>query len=388
MKDLVSRTVQQLQPSGIRAMFNLASSMEGVINLALGEPDFITPEPIMQAAVRAMAEGKTHYTANAGTLELRRRIAATIHRESGLSLDPESQIIVTVGGMSSLYIGLRTVLNPGDEVLLPSPGWTNYEGQIELAGGRVVRVPMRKEDGFTPRIEDVEKRITPRTKLIMINSPANPTGAVCSLQTLEGIAELARSHDFLVLSDEVYKHMVWDENRHHTIAALPGMFERTITVNSFSKAFAMTGWRIGYTFARQEIISGMVKLQEDVTSCNHALSQEAALTALEREGECTADLVRTFSERRQILTAQLRECSQLSFIPPQGAFYLFLNISDSGLSSQEFALRLLKEKKVCLVPGTAFGPDGEGFVRISYAAATEKLLEAGRRIIEFMEESR
>lgn len=382
---MISRLAEELQPSKIRAMFHLALTMdaEKIINLALGEPDFSTPQEVIAAAVQAMHSGQTHYTPNSGTPDLRRQIAAAVSAESGIKLDPELEIIVTEGGMAGLYLSLRTLLNPGDEVLLPRPSWTNYEAQIALAGGRLVSVPMSRETGFTPDPEAIEARITPRTKLLILNSPANPTGAVCDLPLLERIAALAVRHDFLVISDEVYKHMIWDGAQHVSIASLPDMFRRTITINSFSKTYAMTGWRIGYTFGPAEVISRMTVMQEDVYSCPNSLSQAGALAALQHDS-CMLPMLAAFDERRRILTEALSDIDGLSFVPPRGAFYLFLDISRTGLASDDFALRLLREGGVCLVPGTAFGPEGEGYLRISYAASIDQLLGAADRIRLFM----
>jgi len=379
-EDWISDSVKQIKASKIREMFNIASTMKDVVNLAIGEPDFNTPDVIIKAAEKAMKDGKTHYTLNAGTKKLRQHLLEHLKQKNNVNLNDIDSLIVTNGGMGALYLTMRAVLNRGDEVLLPRPSWTNYEAQIALAGGKSISVPLKGVHSFIPQLDDIIDRITEKTKAILINSPSNPTGAVYPEETLRGIAALAREYNFLIISDEVYEKFVWDGNRHISIASLPDAEGRTITVNSFSKTFAMTGWRLGYAYGPNNIIGGMIKLQEDIFACASSIAQEAAIEGLLHESSCITPMIEEYKKRRTYILDRLKLIPKIKPITPHGSFYIFIDITESGLESDPFVLDLLENVGVCLVPGTAFGAEGEGFVRMSYAASMKDLKEAADRL--------
>ena len=382
MKEL-SIVAKTVQPSSIRKMFNLAADMKDVISFTVGEPDFDTPKHIVDAAIEALRRGETRYTPNAGILPLRKAISASFEKSHGIKYDPNSQLIVTSGGMEALLLTMLTILDPGDEIILPNPYWTNYPSQAQICSAVPRLVPVYEADGFMYRPEALEAAITPKTKAILINSPANPTGGVGSREALEAIAKIAVKHDLYVLSDEVYCNLLYDST-FTSIATLPGMEERTIIINSFSKTYAMTGWRVGFAAANADIIGNMVKLQEDVCACVNSAAQFGALAALEGTQEPLYKMQAEYAARRNLIVSHVNSIEGLSIVAPQGAFYAFINIEKTGLDSEAFAYGLLKSEGVIVVPGNAFGDMGDSFVRISYATSRENIEEGMKRIARYV----
>jgi len=384
MEYLLNQKAQALHQGAIREMFERAASMEGTVNLGIGEPDITTPAEIIQAACRAaLDEGHTHYTPNAGFLSLRRAIAQS-QSIAAAGYDPETEIAITNGGMGALSGLLLVLLEQGDEVLVPDPIWLNYHSQIKFAGGAPVSVPTTIGDGFALQPEEILKRVTSKTKAIIINNPANPTGALLDEQAVSEIARIARERDLLVISDEVYNTLVYDGKKAVSIATLPGMKERTVTVNSFSKAFAMTGWRVGYAAGPAPIIKKMTQLQEIMIACASSVSQKAAEFALSRD-DISAEICALCESKRDFAYKSLTEIPGLNCIKPEGAFYIFPDISAFGMDSKSFCERLLDTAGAVCIPGSAFGASGEGFVRISYANSMEKLSDGMSRIKNFIE---
>lgn len=366
--------------SEIRRMFNMAQGMTDVINLSIGEPDFDTPAHIAEAAVAATRGGYHHYSVNAGFIELRRALAAKLQRDNGITVDPATELNVTIGASEALGLLMQTLINPGDEVILGQPYWPNYISHIAMAGGVPVLITTREEDGFRLLADDVRRAITPRTRAILINSPANPTGAVMGEAEIRALAEVAAQAGVYLISDEVYEKVIYDGNRHFSPGALPGAKDFVITVNSFSKAYAMCGWRVGYVAARPDLIAPLVKMQEGMASCACSVSQMAALAALEGTQAPVQAMVEQYRARRDLLVAGINAIPGLSCTNPGGAFYLFVNVKRFGRSAAEVAEELLKRAQVVLVPGTGFGPAGEGYVRIAYARDEAILREALGRI--------
>jgi aspartate/methionine/tyrosine aminotransferase len=380
-RPLIARRAGALQLSGIRKVFELAQTLPDVIRLEVGEPDFATPLHIRSATQDALERGGfTGYTSTAGYPELRRAIAAKMVRENGIEADPDGGIMVTAGASGALFMAIQALIDPGDEALLPDPGWPQYLQMATWAGATPVFYPLRAGRAFAPDLTELEGLITPRTKLILINSPSNPTGAVWDRPTIQGIANLARRHDLVVISDEVYERIVYDDAVHISIATLPGMFERTVTISGCSKTFAMTGWRIGYAVGPKAIISEMIKLQSLVYTCPSSVSQRAALAALTGSDEPVREMVAEYKRRRDWLVTALNQLPGVRCLMPGGAFYVFPDISSFGLSAQDFAMRLLQTSRVTSVPGTAFGTYGEGHIRFSYATSMERLHQALERI--------
>jgi aminotransferase len=361
-------------------MFNLAQKYGNVINLTVGEPDFDTPKHVVEAAIDAMRKAYTHYTPNAGLMAFREAVAEKVKRENGIDADPETEVIATVGAMGALSLAMLAIIDNGDEVLIPDPGFPSYKAQVILAGGSPIPYPLREEDGFSLRVEEVEKLVTKRTKAIVLNTPSNPTSTVLSEKILREISELAIEKDLIVISDEAYEAIIYDGFRHVSIASLHDMKERTISIFTLSKTYAMTGWRIGFAVANRDIISQMTKLQEHVSAHPSSISQMAAVAALKGEKRHVAMMVKEYSERRELVLKGLAELPKIKCLKPQGAFYVFPNIKGFNMSSEEFAMQMLEKARVVLVPGTAFGDNGEGYVRISYATSKEKLAEALTRI--------
>lgn len=378
MRDFISRQAKDLQQGGIRAFFDKASQYSDVINLGIGEPDLDTPRPVMDAAYQAMLAGHTHYTANAGDMEVRQQVAAYL-AEFGVTVDPVKEVIMTIGGMGAVSQCLLCTIDPGDEVLIQDPQWLNYYSQVKFAGGVPVAVPVYQENGFSLQAEEIEKRITPRTKILMINSPNNPTGAVMSQKELEAVAEVAMRHDLLVISDEVYCELLYDGEQHRSIAAIPGMKERTVVVNSFSKSFSMTGWRVGFAAGAPEVIAKMTVLQENLAACAPAFGQWAAKYALETKCQL-GEMRELYQRRRDLIVNGLNDIKGIHCEKPRGAFYAFPDIRGLGLTSQQAAEKLLEEVQVVAIPGAAFGEHGEGFLRMAYANSEENIKEALRRI--------
>jgi aminotransferase len=381
MRSFVARRVAAVPPSGIRRFFDIAATMEDVISLGIGEPDFVTPQRIIQAGIRSLEEGHTHYTSNSGILELREALAAHLERLYGVRYDPEQELLITVGVSEALYLALTAILDPGDEVIVPQPCFVAYEPEVLFAGGTPVILPLRVEDAFQIRAEALEPLITPRTKALLIGYPNNPTGAVMPREGLLRVAEIAQKHDLLVISDEIYDRLVYGVE-HTCFASLPGMRERTILLGGFSKSYAMTGWRIGYAAAPAEVMAAMRKVHQYTIMSAPTTAQIAALEAL-RHGEEEVERMRQEYDRRRRLIVGGLNAIGLPCFEPRGAFYAFPSIAASGMTSEEFSLRLLEEEKVAVVPGSAFGAGGEGFVRCSYATAYEKIEEALERMARF-----
>lgn len=382
MRNPLSKTITEIQPSGIRKFFDLVGTMDNAISLGVGEPDFETPGDIRNDAVRSLLDGRTFYTDDSGLPELRHEIARYIAKKYNLHYDFEREILVTVGGSEAIDDCLRVMLNPGEEVIIPQPSYVSYEPCTILAKGRPVIVKLQEKDDFRLTRQELENAITGKTKVLILPFPNNPTGAVMHEADLEAIADVVKRHDLFVLTDEIYSELCYRDD-YCTIAALPGMKERTVYINGFSKTFAMTGWRLGYACAPENIMREMKKVHQFAVRCAPTTSQYAALTALRSCEADVADMKREYNERRQFLLARFKEM-KLQCFEPFGAFYIFPSIQEFGLTSDEFATRLLQEKKVAVVPGTAFGASGEGFIRISYAYSMEKLEEAVKRIEEFI----
>ena len=380
----ISNVAKIVQPSPIRKMFNLADGMEDVVRFTVGEPDFNTPAHVVDAAVEALRTGKHHYTPNAGILPLREAISEYYVRSRGLHYSPETEIIATAGGMEALLLTMLTLLNPGDAFLLSDPCWTNYSRQIEICSARPVFVPVDATHDFTFAPEALEKAITPETKGFLVNSPANPTGGIAGRKALEQLAEIAVRHDLYVISDEVYSELLYEGNTFTSIAVLPGMKERTIIVNSFSKTYAMTGWRVGYALGPQHIISQMVKLQENVAACVNTAAQYGALAALTGSQAPVAEMLETYSQRRAYILDAFSKINGLTCFAPQGAFYAFVDISAAGMDAETFARDLLQKVRVIVVPGEAFGESGKRYVRLSFATSMENIREGTRRIAQYM----
>ena len=386
MDNFISQKVNNISPSGIRKFFDLLSSLEGVISLGVGEPDFVTPWHIREAATYSLERGYTMYTSNYGMLELRQELAGYLERHYGVSYQHEREILVTVGVSEGLDLALRAILNPGDEVIIPEPWYVSYPPCVILAGGIPVFVPTSKQNNFVLKAEDVEPLINKHTKAILIGYPSNPTGAVMSREELSKIARLAQKYNLLVISDEIYARLVYGVE-HTCFASLPGMREQTILLGGFSKAFAMTGWRIGYLAANQQLIEAMLKIHQYTMLCVPTMSQMAAIEAL-RSGEDDVDkMVKEYDRRRKFIVKRLNEIG-LPCFEPKGAFYAFPLIEATGMNSEEFAERLLMEERVAVVPGSAFGQCGEGFVRCCYATSLANIEEALKRMGRFVKKNR
>jgi aminotransferase len=380
-REVLSQRVRMVKPSGIRKFFDIINTMPDVISLGVGEPDYVTPEHIRQAGIRSLELGHTHYTSNYGILELREEIAAMLQRRYGLTYNPKNEILVTVGVSEGVDLAMRTLVDPGDEVISLDPGYVAYEADIVFAGGVPVPVPTYARYDFGVRASDIAAAITPRTKVILIGNPNNPTGAVVPEAELEAIARLAIEHDLVVVVDEVYSRLVYD-TEHVSIAALPGMRERTVLLDGFSKAYAMTGWRVGHAAAPAHILEAMLKVHQYTIMCAGTAPQEAALEAL-RHGEPDVQVMHEdYTRRRRMFVDGLNRIG-LPCCEPRGAFYAFPYIGDRGMSDEEFSEKLLFEEKVAVVPGSSFGAAGSGYIRCAYCTAYDKLEEALVRIERF-----
>ena len=382
VRNFVSERISAVPPSGIRRFFDIAATMDDVVSLGIGEPDFDTPEPIVRAGLEALKQGETHYTSNSGLIELRRTIAEHLNRMYGQTYDPDSEILVTVGVSEALYLALAATLDPGDEVIVPEPCFVSYAPEVIFAGGKPVIVPTTVENNFQLTAEAVKAAITPRTKVLLIGYPNNPTGAVMGRERLNEVAAVVKQHDLLVISDEIYDRLVYDVD-HVCFPSLPEMYSRTVLLQGFSKAYAMTGWRIGYIAAPAEILGMMRKVHQYTIMSAPSVSQYAALAAM-RDGEpFVQEMVAEYDRRRRLIVDGLNEIG-LKCFEPQGAFYAFPSIEVTGMDGNEFAETLLHEEKVAVVPGAAFGEAGEGYVRCSYATAYEKIEEALERLHRFV----
>jgi len=380
-KSYLSKIVEELKPSGIRRFFDLAAGMEGVISLGVGEPDFVTSWGIREAAINSLEQGNTSYTANAGLLELREEISYYMKNRFKVEYSPESEILVTVGASQAIDIAMRAILDPGDEVIVIEPCFVSYGPMVNLAGGVVVQVQTLKENDFKVLPSQIEEVITEKTKAIMLCSPNNPTGSMLNKKELEELAIIAEKFDLLVIADEIYAELVYDEE-YTSLAAIPGMWERTILVSGFSKSFAMTGWRLGFVCAPPEISSAMLKIHQYAMMCASTMAQYAAIEALKNGRSDVYEMVKSYRRRRNYIVQSLNEMG-LTCHMPGGAFYAFPSIESTGLSSQQFAEQLLKYEEVAVVPGDVFGESGEGHIRCSYAASLDQLQEAMKRMKRF-----
>jgi len=381
MRSFISNRVQQVPPSGIRRFFDIAATMDNVISLGIGEPDFVTPKSIVNAGISSLEEGHTHYTSNSGTIELRSAISQHLQKLYDVEYDPALELLITVGVSEAMYLALTAILNPGDEVIVPQPCFVSYTAGVSLAGGIPVPIATRVENNFQVTAEEVEAAITRRTKALLIGYPNNPTGAVLERETLEEIAEVVRKHDILVISDEIYDRLVYD-TEHTCFSSLPGMWERTILLGGFSKAYAMTGWRLGYAAAPPEILGAMSKVHQYTIMSAPTTAQEAGVAALKEGEEAVEDMRQRYDRRRRLIVDGLNSIG-LKCFEPKGAFYAFPSVRGSGMDDAEFAERLLTEEQVAVIPGRAFGIGGAGYVRCSYATAYEKIEIALERLGRF-----
>ena len=382
MRNPLSDTIVQIKPSGIRKFFDIVSEMKDAISLGVGEPDFDTPWHVREEGIYSLEKGKTFYTSNSGLKELRVEICNYLKRSQNITYDPMKEVIVTVGGSEAIDIGLRAMINPGDEVLIPQPSYVSYEPCAILAGAKPVIINLKAENEFRLTAAELEEVITEKTKILVLPFPNNPTGAIMERSDLEAIAEVVKKHDIYVMSDEIYAELTYKE-KHVSIASLPGMQERTILINGFSKAYAMTGWRLGYACGPEAIIKQMTKIHQFAIMCAPTTSQYAAIEALKNGDADVAMMRESYNQRRRFLVNAFKEMG-LECFEPYGAFYIFPCIKEFGMTSDEFATRFLEEEKVAVVPGTAFGDCGEGFLRISYAYSLEKLKLAIGKLEHFI----
>lgn len=380
----ISPVVQAIPPSGIRRFFDIAAEMEDVISLGVGEPDFVTPWSIRESCVYGLEQGYTSYTANRGLWELREEICALQKRNFNIDYDPKTNVLVTVGVSEALDIAMRAILTPGDEILIPEPCYVSYKACASLAGAVAVAVPAKIENNFSITPADLEVHVTNKTKALLIGYPNNPTGAILTKEQLMDIAKFAQEHDLIVISDEIYGDLTYGGERHVCFAGLPGMKDRTILLNGFSKAYAMTGWRIGYAMSNPAIISAMTKIHQYTMLCAPITAQIAAVEALRHGEKYMKKMVSEYDKRRRLIYDGLTNAG-LKCFEPKGAFYIFPDITSTGLTSEEFAEQLLMKEHVALVPGTAFGQCGEGYVRCSYATSVTKISEAIARIEHFVQ---
>ncbi|MEJ5361175.1 MAG: aminotransferase class I/II-fold pyridoxal phosphate-dependent enzyme [Spirochaetota bacterium] len=384
IENRISDNVKTLPPSGIREFFDIVYNTPDCISLGVGEPDFVTPWRISDSGIYAIKDGNTHYTSNRGLLELRQAIAANIKKNHGVEYNPETQVLVTIGVSEGLDIALRSIINPGDEVIYFEPCYVSYAATIKLAYGKPVAIATHFDNGFAIELEALQKAITSKTKAIMLNYPSNPTGASINKKTLEAIATLAIDHNLIVISDEIYDAITYD-GEHFSIISIPGMQERTIYLNGFSKAYAMTGWRLGYACGPETIIAAMNKIHQYTALCAPSIAQYAALEAITKGQRDVATMRAQYLKRRNFITTRLNEMG-LPCLLPKGAFYVFPDISSTGLSSRDFALQLLKAYKVAVVPGSAFGSCYDTHIRCAYATSMEQLKEAMDRMEKFVKE--
>lgn len=384
-ENLVNGNIKKIKPSGIRKFFDIANEMEDVISLSVGEPDFHTPWHIREEGIQSLEKGRTRYTPNRGFIQLRREIANFLGRHYGVEYAPESELLVTVGGSEAIDLCLRCLLNPGDEVLIPEPSFVCYVPITEMAGGKPVIIETRAEDGFRLTAEEIEEKVTDRTKVLILPYPNNPTGAVMRRADLEAVAKVVERRNLLVLSDEIYASLTYGGAKHVSFASLPGMRERTVLVNGFSKSHSMTGWRLGYAAGPKEIISLMTKLHQFAIMSAPTTSQYAAIEAM-KNGDDDMEYMRTqYDMRRRLIVDGLNKMG-LTCFEPEGAFYVFPSVKSTGLTSGEFCEKLIYSKRVAVVPGDAFGACGEGFVRISYCYSVKHITEALERMEAFLQE--
>lgn len=382
MRNMLSEKVVGIQPSGIRKFFDIVSEMPDAISLGVGEPDFDTPWHVREAGIDSLKEGRTFYTSNSGLMELREEICRYLKRRQGLTYHPSKETLITVGGSEAIDIGLRALLNPGDEVLIPQPSYVSYLPCAVLANGVPVVIELQEKNQFKLTREELEAAITPKSKVLILPFPNNPTGAIMEKHELETLVDVIIEHDLFVISDEIYSELSYNGD-HATVASLPGMQERTLLINGFSKAYAMTGWRLGYAAGPEFLIEQMTKIHQFAIMCAPTTSQYAAIEAIRNGDADVAEMRESYNQRRRYLMQRFQEIG-LPCFEPHGAFYCFPNVQRFGMTSDEFATRLLQEEKVAVVPGTAFGDSGEGFLRISYAYSLDSLKQALERIENFI----
>ncbi len=382
---LLNKTVAEMKPSGIRRFFDIANEMDEVISLSIGEPDFSTPFHIREKGIESLEKGKTWYTPNAGLMALREAIAGYVKRHYDVDYEAKNEVLVTVGGSEGIDLCMRSVLSAGDEVLIPEPSFVCYKPLTELTGATAIPIVTKAEDAFRLTPEALKAAITPRTKLLVLPFPNNPTGAVMRREHLEAIADVLRGTDILVLSDEIYGDLTYGGGEHVSFASLPAMRERTVLISGFSKAFAMTGWRLGYVCAPAPLCKAMTKLHQFALMCAPTTAQYAAIEAMNNGDEDVRNMRQDYDSRRRFIVKELRDMG-LSCFEPEGAFYVFPSVVETGLSSEEFCHQLLLQKHVAVIPGTAFGDCGKGFVRISYCYSIRHITEAMRRMREFVQE--
>ena len=383
MRNPLSDRTVALKPSGIRKFFDVVSEMPDAISLGVGEPDFDTPWHIRDVGIYSLEKGRTFYTSNSGLMELRSEICRYLKRKYDLSYNPKNEVLITVGGSEAIDIALRAMINPGEEVIIPQPSYVSYEPCAILANANPVIINLKNENEFRLTAAELEEAITDKTKVVIMPFPNNPTGAIMERKDLEAVAEVIIKHDLYVISDEIYAELTYSDSGHVSIASIPGMLERTIVINGFSKSYAMTGWRLGYACGPKAILEQMTKIHQFAIMCAPTTSQYAAIEALRHGDDDVKEMCEAYNQRRRYLLHTFKQMG-LPCFEPFGAFYVFPCIKEFGMSSDEFALRLLEEEKVAVVPGTAFGDSGEGFLRISYAYSIESLKEAIGRIESFI----
>ena len=371
--------LKKIKPSGIRKLFDLAQGKKGLVSFGIGEPDFVTPTHIREAAKKALDEGYTRYTPNLGFSEFRKALAIKLNQKNKISVTPE-EVVVTSGGTEALFFAFYILINPGDEIIIPDPGFVTYESQVYFAGGTPVHFPLWGENNFHPDLEELKNCITPQTKAILLNSPSNPTGASFNKEELFAIAQLAQEKDLFVISDELYEDIVYDGREHISIASLPGMKEKTISIFGFSKSYAMTGWRLAYLAAPLNLVKEIAKLLQNTAVCANSVAQRAGQAAIQGSQDCVKEMFTAYNERRNVLAKGLNEIQGLSCHAPEGTFYVFANIKETGMSAEELSMYLLEECKVVTVPGTAFGRQGEGYIRLSFATSLDMVKEGIARI--------
>ncbi len=387
VKEFINPKVSSIPPSGIRKFFDIVGEMEDAISLGVGEPDFVTPWNIREAAIYSIEQGETHYTSNRGIPELCNIISVYMERRFNLYYDPKDQIMITVGASEGIDLAMRAIINPGDEVLVPDPSYVSYSPCVRLAGGVPVGIKTTQEVKFKLTPEELEAVITPKTRAIILPYPNNPTGGIMTREDLVPIVEVLKKHDIIVVSDEIYAELTYSDTRHASIAEFPEMYERTIILNGFSKSFAMTGWRLGFICGNPDLVSAMLKIHQYTMLCAPIMSQKAAVEGLRygllNDFPSVAKMRRAYNRRRRMIVTRIREIG-LECFEPEGAFYIFPSIESTGLTSEEFCERLIEEERVAVVPGTAFGPSGEGHIRCSYAYSIESIKTALERIERFM----
>lgn len=382
IEDFLVSNVKNMPPSGIRKYFDMVNEMENVISLGIGEPDFVTPWNVVESGIYSLEKGRTHYSSNSGFIELREEISNYLEKKYNLKYDPENEIIVTVGGSEGIDIALRSLVGPGDEVIIPEPSFVAYQGCTAFTGAKSKVINLKEEDDFKLTPDLLKEAITPKTKVLILPYPNNPTGAIMTKKDLEPIVDILKDEDIIVISDEIYSELTYDK-KHVSIASFTEMKEKTIVINGFSKSFAMTGWRLGYVCGHPVLIDAMKKIHQYAIMCSPTTSQYAAIEALKNSDDDVSEMLKSYNRRRRVLVNGFRKIG-LNCFNPQGAFYVFPCIKSTGLTSDEFCEKLLKDQRVLVIPGNAFGECGEGFVRACYAASMENINEALKRIDNFI----